>query len=81
MIWKEKIGQVMVKELNYFLQQMIQLTDEAKKEVMLLCCCESATYRIFKGLAAPAKPADKTFSDLVSLIKDHQNPKRNPIYS
>ena len=46
---------------------------------MLLSCCGIATYRIFKGLTAQAKPVDKTVSDLVSLMKDHQNPKRNLI--
>ena len=54
------------------------VTDKVKKKAMLLSCCGFATYRIFKGLTAPAKPAEKTFSDLVSLMKDHQNPKRNP---
>ena len=46
---------------------------------MLLSCCGITTYRIFKGLTAQAKPLDKTVSDLISLMKDHQNPKRNPI--
>ena len=50
-------------------------TDKAKKIAMLLNCCGIATCRIFKGLTAPAKPTDKNFSEL----KDHQNPKRNPI--
>ena len=54
-------------------------TAKAKKKPMLLSCCRIASYRIFKRLAAPAKSADKTLSELVSLIKNHQNPKRNPI--
>ena len=45
---------------------------------MLLSCCGIAVYRIFKEVSEPAKPTDKTFSDLVSLIKDYQNPKGNP---
>ena len=36
-------------------------TDEAKKKPLLLSCCRIATYRIFKGVTAPKKPADKTF--------------------
>ena len=52
-------------------------TDEAKKKPLLLSCCRIATYRIFKVVTAPKKPADKTFSNLVSLMEDHQNPKRN----
>ena len=46
---------------------------------MLLSCCEITTYRIFEGLIAPAKLADKNSSELVSVMKDHQNRKRNPI--
>ena len=68
-----------LKGLNYFLIAN-DVTDEAKKKAMLLSCCGIATYRIFKGLTASAKPADKTFSDLVRLMKD-QNLKRNPEYS
>ena len=46
---------------------------------MLISCCGITTYRIFKGLVAPAKHADKNFSELIRLMKGHQNPKRNPI--
>ena len=28
-----------------------------------------------RNLCAPEKPGDKTFDDLVKLVKDHQNPK------
>ena len=46
---------------------------------MFLSCCGIATYRIFKGITAPAKSTDKKFSALVALMKDHQKSKRNPI--
>lgn len=55
------------------------IEDEVKKRAILLSSCGINTYRLFKGLTAPAKPADKTFQELVTLMKNHQNPKRNPI--
>ena len=42
---------------------------------MFLSCCGIATYRIFEGLITAAKPANKTFGDLVTLMKDHQTLK------
>ena len=35
-------------------------------------------YTQFPCGRAPAKPAYKTFSELVSLMKDHQNLEKNP---
>ena len=63
----------MLKGLNYFLQQMTQLKKQREKQC---CLVVITTYRILKGLTGPSKPADKTFSDLVSLMKDHQNLKK-----
>ena len=42
---------------------------------MLLSCYGIATYRTFKGLITPAKPANKTFGDLVILMKNYQTLK------
>ena len=36
-------------------------------------------YWLFKGHTGPAKPVEKTFDNLVILIANHENPKRNPI--
>ena len=46
---------------------------------MLLSCCGFAAYRIFRGLTIPAKSSGKNFSELVRLMRDHQNLRRNPI--
>ena len=51
----------------------------AKKRAILLTSCGTETYRLFKGLTAPAKPVEKTFDELVTLITNYENPKRNPI--
>ena len=37
--------------------------------------CGKKTYKLMRNLCAPEKPGDKTFDDLVKLVKDHQNPK------
>ena len=37
------------------------------------------TYQLFKGLTSPAKPVEKMFNELVTLMINHENPKRNPI--
>ena len=49
------------------------------KKAILLTSCGTGTHQLFKGLTAPAKPVEKTFDELVTLMANHQNPKRNPI--
>ena len=55
------------------------VNDAEKKRAILLTSCGIETYRLFKGLTAPAKPVEKTFNELVILMTNHENPKRNPI--
>ena len=44
--------------------------DVQKKKVILLTSCGIDMYRLFKGLTAPAKPIEKTFVELVTLMTD-----------
>ena len=56
------------------------VNDAEKKRAILLTSCGIEIYRLFKGLtAAPAKPVEKSFNELVILMTNHENPKRNPI--
>ena len=55
------------------------IKDAEKKKAILLSSSGSKTYKLFHGLTAPAKPGDKTFAELVKLIKNHLSPKPNPI--
>ena len=55
------------------------VNDAEKKRAILLTSCGIGTYRLFKGLAAPAKPVQKTCNELVILMTNHENPKRNLI--
>ena len=50
-----------------------------KKKAILLSSCGAETYHLFRGLCSPGKPADKTFDELCSLMKNHQHPEPNPI--
>ena len=55
------------------------IDDEEKRKAILLTSCGIECYRLFKGLTTPRKPVDKTFIELVTLMTNHENPKRNPI--
>ena len=55
------------------------VSDAQKKKAIPLTSCGIETHRLFKGLTAPAKPVEKTFDELVTLMTNHENPKRNPI--
>jgi len=46
-----------------------------KKRAILLSVCGKKTYKLMRNLCAPQKPGEKTFNELVQLVKNHQNPK------
>lgn len=52
---------------------------EGKRKAILLSGCGVATYRLIKNLAAPQKPTDLTFPELVNLVGEHYNPKPSVI--
>ncbi|KAJ8034251.1 hypothetical protein HOLleu_21010 [Holothuria leucospilota] len=49
---------------QYFLANDIE--DNGKKRTIMLTVCGSVTYSLMKNLLAPAKPTDKSFSELVT---------------
>ena len=55
------------------------VVDAQKRRAILLTSRGIETYRLFKGFIAPAKPLEKTFDVVVTLMANHENPKRNPI--
>ena len=75
-ISKEK-WQSDVEHLKWFFTTN-DVNDAEKKRVILLTSCGIETYQLFKGLTAPAKPVEKTFNELVILMTNHKNPRRNP---
>ena len=54
------------------------IDDEVKRKAILLTSCGIECYHLFKGLTTPRKPV-KTFIELVTLMANHENLKRNPI--
>ena len=51
------------------------INDDDKKRAILLSSCGSRTYSLFRSLVAPKQPGEKTYKELVEVMKNHQNPK------
>ena len=51
-----------------------EVADQATHRAILLSCCGPPTYHLIRNLVAPEKPTDKTFEQLVELMRDHQQP-------
>lgn len=48
-----------------------------KKLAILLTKVGTEMYKLIRELCAPTKPKDKVYQDIVDLVKNHLNPKRN----
>ena len=59
---------------SYFVANGVEA--ENQKHILLTVMDES-TYRLLKDLCLPSKPADKTYAQLVELMKKHKNPTPN----
>ena len=62
---------------QYFIANDVE--DEGKKRAILLSNCGPQTYQLLKSLLTPAKPADKTFTEIVKELKDYWQPKPSEI--
>lgn len=61
---------------QYFIANGIEDTDTVKKQrAVLISVVGARTYGLMKTLLAPQKPTDKTYKELVTLIKNHVSPK------
>ena len=56
-----------------------EITDNNKKRAVLLSVCGAKTYKLIRNLVNPRKPADKSFVELVNLVKNHLNPRPSSI--
>ena len=45
-----------------------------RKRAVLLSVCGASTYHLIRSLVSPNKPTDKTFAEIVKLVKDHLTP-------
>ena len=52
---------------------------EGKKKAILLSSCGPRTYQLIKNLLAPDVPTEKSFDNIVKLVKDHLDPKPSVI--
>ena len=59
------------------LQQYFAANDipEEKQRAVLLSSCGPQTYNLLKSVLAPEKPTDKSFVQIVQLMKDYFQPK------
>lgn len=56
-----------------------EIDDAGRQKAILLSSVGSQTYSLMRNLVSPAKPGDKSFDELVKLLKDHFNPKPSEI--
>ena len=49
------------------------ITEASKKKSVLLSVIGLSTYALLRNLVLPAKPGDKTYDELVSVLKEHYN--------
>ena len=56
---------------QYFLAN--EITNNEKKRAVLLSTCGVKTYKLIRNLVSPGKPRDKTFAELVNIVKNHLN--------
>ena len=46
-----------------------------KRRAIFLSACGAQTYQLLKNLVAPEKPTERSFGELIELVKDHLQPK------
>ena len=56
------------KMLEYFFKAN-DIVEADKKKAILISCMGPATYSLMRSLVSPQKPGEKTFEELVSLLK------------
>ena len=52
-----------------------EVASDEKKQAIFLTTCGTSTYNLLRSLAAPKKPPELTFAELVKLAAGHYHPK------
>ena len=61
---------------QYFVTNKMDTNEDAeRRRAVLLTVCVAPTYSPIKDLLAPAKPSDKSYEELINLVKRHYHPK------
>ena len=55
------------------------INNAGRRKDILLSSVGSQTYSLIRNLVSPAKPGDKSFDELVQLLRDHFNPRASEI--
>ena len=55
------------------------IKDADKKKAVFLSACGANTYKLLRNLVTPNKPNDKTFDELIEVLRKHYSPKPNII--
>ena len=67
---------------QYLVANKMDTDDDAeRRRAVLLTVCVAPTYSLIKNFLAPAKPSDKSYEELVNLVKRHDHPKPGKIFS
>ena len=63
--------------VQYFVANGI--TEGDTRQAVLLSSCGAPTYQLIRNLAAPAKPTEKSFTQIVDLVREHHQPRPSVI--
>lgn len=55
------------------------IDDGDRQRAILISVVGTSTYSLMRNLLSPDKPKDKTYTELVRLLKDHFDPKPSEI--
>ena len=55
--------------MHYFTANDVETAE--KRRAILLSVCGAHIYQLVRSLVSPEKPADKTFEEIVKLVRDH----------
>ena len=64
---------------HYFIANGIKDDALDQRRAILLSVCGPTTYQLIRNLVSPNKPTDKTYAELVKLVKDHNHPPPSSI--
>ena len=70
---------------TYYCERLAQffvangISDPAKQRAVLLSACGGGTYQLIRSLVFPAKPTERSFSEIVKLVHDHLLPAPSSI--
>jgi hypothetical protein len=67
-----------IERLEFYLEAN-GVDDEDKQRAILLSVCGSKTYKLIRNLTTSRKPSEKTFTELVELVQQHQHRKPSAI--